>query len=163
VGIGSLGLCVLEVAVRAGAQEVIAVSRSEPARETAREAGATAALPFERAAGLDADVVLETAGEAEAVRASLAAVRRGGQVVILGGHPGPTELDLLDVVVREVDVRGSVSHCRADFVAAAEAITAGELARAPRRVDLAPLESGPELLRNGDGAAKRVLVPELRP
>jgi len=162
VGMGSLGICVLEVAIRAGAQEVIAVSRSEAARDAALQDGASAAVPFDEAAALEADVVFETAGEAMAVGMSLAAARRGGQVVILGGHVRPTEVDLLDLVVRELDVRGSVSHCRADFVAAVEAITAGELARARRRVELAPLDAGPELLRTGGGAAKRILVPELR-
>jgi len=162
VGMGSLGLCVLEVAIRAGAKEVIAVSRSEAARTAAAQDGATAVVSYDQAAGVDADVVFETAGEATAVGVSVAATRRGGQLVILGGHVRPVELDLLDLVVREIDVRGSVSHCRADFVAAAEAITAGELARARRRVELAPLEAGPGFLRNGGGAAKRVLIPELR-
>jgi len=162
VGIGSLGLCMLEVSIQAGAEEVIGVSRSEVARAAALDAGATAAVAFEAADGLAADVVFETAGEATAVGVSMAAARRGGQVLILGGHPQPTPVDLLDLVVRELDVRGSVSHCQADFVAAAEAITAGDLARARRHVELAPLDAGPELLRIGGGAAKHVLVPGLR-
>ena len=58
-------------------------------------------------------------------------------------------------------LQGSVSHCYADFVAAAGAITSGELARVHRRVDLAPLESGPALLRAEGGTTKRILVPEL--
>ena len=159
VGIGSLGLCVVEAAVRAGAREVIAVSRSELTRGAAREAGATAAVPPTDAADVGADVVFETAGAAPAVAASFGAVRRGGQIVILGGHPRPTEIDLLDVVVREVAVRGSVSHCYADFVAAAEGITSGDLARAPRQVEFAPLESGPALLRTEGATTKRILVP----
>jgi (R,R)-butanediol dehydrogenase/meso-butanediol dehydrogenase/diacetyl reductase len=159
VGIGSLGRCVVEAAVRAGAGVVIAVSRSEATRAAAREAGATAAVPPEEAEAVDADVVFETAGAAPAVATSFAAVRRGGQIVILGGHPRPSEVDLLDVVVREVVVRGSVSHCFADFVAAAEGITAGDLARAPRRIEFAPLESGPTLLRTESATTKRILVP----
>jgi (R,R)-butanediol dehydrogenase/meso-butanediol dehydrogenase/diacetyl reductase len=159
VGIGSLGLCVVEAAVRAGAGEVIAVSRSEAMRAVACLAGATTAVALEDAGHVDAAVVFETAGAAPAVAASFAAVRRGGQIVILGGHPEPTEIDLLDVVVREVVVRGSVSHCFADFAAAAAGITAGDLARAPRRVEFAPLESGPELLRTESATSKRILVP----
>jgi (R,R)-butanediol dehydrogenase/meso-butanediol dehydrogenase/diacetyl reductase len=161
IGIGSLGLCVVEAAVRAGAEQVIAVTRSEAARNAAREAGATTSLPLEQAGDLDADVVFETAGAARAVAASFAAVRRGGRILVLGGHPRPTEIDLLDLTIREVVLQGSVSHCHADFVAAAHAITAGDLARVHRRVELAPLESGPELLRAGSATAKRVLVPGL--
>ena len=161
IGIGSLGLCVVEAAVRAGAEQVIGVSRSKAARNAAREGGATASVPLDQAGDLDADVVFETAGAAAAVAASFAAVRRGGQILVLGGHPRPTEIDLLDLTVREVVLHGSVSHCYADFVAAAEAITAGDLARVDRQVELAPLESGPALLRAEGGTTKRILVPGL--
>ena len=161
IGIGSLGLCLVEAAVLAGAGEVVAVSRSEVAREAALEGGAGAALPPEEAGDIDAEVVFETAGAAPAIAASFAAVRRGGRIVVLGGHPGPTEIDLLNLVIREVALQGSVSHCFADFVAAASAITAGELARAHRQVEFAPLESGPALLRAEAATTKRILVPGL--
>ena len=162
VGIGSLGLCVVEAAVLEGAGEVVALSRSDRARELAREAGAAATLPPDRAAEVDAEVVFETAGAAPAVAASFAAVRRGGRVVVLGGHPRTTGLDLLDLTVREVSLEGSVSHCFTDFRRAAEEIAAGSLARARRPVALAPLEDGPALLRDEDASVKRVLVPGLR-
>ena len=98
-----------------GAGEVVALSRSAQARELAREGGAAATLPPDRAAEVDADVVFETAGAAPAIAASFAAVRRGGRVVVLGGHPRTTGLDLLDLTVREVALEGSVSHCFTDF------------------------------------------------
>ncbi len=161
VGIGSLGLCVIEAAGLAGATAIIALSRSDAAREAALEAGATAALSLERAADVDAEVVLETAGAAPAVSASIAAVRRGGHVLVLGGHPRPTAVDLLDLTVREVALQGSVSHCFADFVAAAGAVSAGTAGRARRNVTLAPLEAGPALLAASDARGKRILVPGL--
>ena len=162
VGIGSLGICMVEVAVRAGAREVIAVSRHEASRLQAHQAGATSEVGPDAIAGLSADIAFETAGAASAVTTSLGAVRRGGRVVVLGGHPGTVGLDLLDLVVREVTLQGSVSHCRADFAEAAHAITAGELARTPRTVQLAPLDAGPALLLQDAGATKRILVPGIR-
>ena len=135
------------------------MSRSEVAREAAREGGATAAVPLEDAGDIDAEVVFETAGAAPAIAASFAAVRRGGRILVLGGHPEPIGVGLLDLVIREVALQGSVSHCFADFVAAAEAITAGDLARAHRQVEFAPLESGPALLRAEAATTKRILVP----
>jgi (R,R)-butanediol dehydrogenase / meso-butanediol dehydrogenase / diacetyl reductase len=159
VGIGSLGLCLVEAAMLAGAAEVVALSRSEAAREMARDVGASATLPLEDARDVDAEVVFETAGAAAAIATSFAAVRRGGRVFVLGGHPKPTEVDLLDLTIREVALQGSVSHCFADFAAAAQAITAGELARAHRQVEFAPLESGPALLRAEGASTKRILVP----
>jgi (R,R)-butanediol dehydrogenase / meso-butanediol dehydrogenase / diacetyl reductase len=162
VGIGSLGLCVVEAAVFAGAGEVIAVSRSESGRAAARDAGASAAVPPEDAGDIDAEVVLETAGASRAIVASFAAVRRGGRILVLGGHPQPTTVDLLDLTVREVALQGSVSHTFADFVAAAAAITAGDLALAPRQVEFASLESGPALLPIEATTTKRILVPGQR-
>jgi threonine dehydrogenase-like Zn-dependent dehydrogenase len=162
VGVGSLGLCVVEAAVLEGAGEVIAISRSERGREVAREAGAAATLPPDRAAEVGAELVFETAGATPAVTASLAAVRPGGRVVVLGGHPRTTGLDLLDLTVREVVLEGSVSHCFVDFQRAAEGITAGTLARAHRPIAVAPLEDGPALLRAEDASVKRILVPGLR-
>jgi (R,R)-butanediol dehydrogenase/meso-butanediol dehydrogenase/diacetyl reductase len=159
VGIGSLGLCMVEAAVLAGAAEVVAVSRSEVARATARDGGATAAVPPEQAGDIDAEVVFEAAGAAPAIASAFAAVRRGGRVLVLGGHPRPTAVDLLDLVVREVALEGSVSHRFADFVEAARAITAGDLARAHRQVEFAPLESGPEMLRAEATTTKRILEP----
>lgn len=159
IGIGSLGLCVVEAVVRAGADEVIAVSRSDLAREAAREVGATAAVPPDGAGDIDAEVVFETAGAAPAIAASFAAARRGGRILVLGGHPRRTEVDLLDLTVREVALQGSVSHCFADVLAAAQAITAGDLARARRQVEFAPLEAGPALLRAEAATTKRILVP----
>jgi (R,R)-butanediol dehydrogenase/meso-butanediol dehydrogenase/diacetyl reductase len=159
VGIGSLGLCVVEAAILAGAAEVIAVSRSEVARTAALDAGATAAVPLEDAPDVDAEVALETAGAAQAIVASFEAVRRGGRILVLGGHPRPVEIGLQDLTIREIALQGSVSHCFADFVAAANAITAGDLARARRRVQFAPLESAPALLRAEGSTTKRILVP----
>jgi len=159
VGVGSLGLCVIEALAVAGPAEIVAVSRAAAARVAAVEAGATVALTPDRAAGIDADIVFETAGAAAAIAGSFAAVRRGGRIVVLGGHPELHPIDLLDLVVREIVLQGSVSHCLADFSAAARAITTGELGRTTRPVELAPLEAGPTLLREPASAAKRILVP----
>ena len=161
VGIGSLGLCVVEAAVQAGAGAVVAISRSAQARTLAREAGAADALRPALAADVDAEIVFETAGAGPAVATSVAAVRRGGRILILGGHPEPIQLDLLDLTVREIALQGSMSHCFADFVRAAEAITAGDVARARRAVTLAPLEEGPALLQVEESATKRILMPSL--
>jgi threonine dehydrogenase-like Zn-dependent dehydrogenase len=161
VGIGSLGLCVVEAAVRAGAREVVAVSRSAAALDAAARAGATDGVPLDRVAGLGVEIAFETGGAEPTVAGSCAAVRRGGTVVVLGGHIAPTPVDLLDVTVREITLEGSVSHCFADFAAAAAAIRDRELAVVERAVELAPLEAGPALLRSEASAVKRILVPGL--
>jgi (R,R)-butanediol dehydrogenase/meso-butanediol dehydrogenase/diacetyl reductase len=162
VGVGSLGICLVEAALLRGADEVVALSRSAASRDMAHVAGAVATGRLEDAATLDVDVVFETGGSPATIAASQRAVRAGGRIVVLGAHPGSTRMELLDLTVREVVVAGSVSHCfDADFVAAAAGITSGELARTTRRVELAPMERGPELLRTPGSAVKRILVPGL--
>jgi (R,R)-butanediol dehydrogenase/meso-butanediol dehydrogenase/diacetyl reductase len=162
VGIGSLGMCVIEAALLRGAKEVLALSRSDGSRELAVVAGASQAGALDDAAALEADVVFETGGSASTLEAAQHAVRAGGRVVVLGAHPGTTGLPLLDLTVREIILQGSVSHCFVeDFVAAADHITAGELARTARHVELAPLDRGPELLRTTGPSAKGILMPDL--
>jgi len=160
VGIGSLGLCVVEAAARAGAAELVAIDRAPAALDTARGAGATASVAPSTATAVDAELVFEAAGTDAAVGVSVAAARRGGTVVVLGGHVRPTAVDLLDVTVREIVLRGPVSHGFADFAAAARGITDGELAAVKRPVELAPLADGPALLRTEAAGSKRILVPE---
>lgn len=162
VGIGSLGLCMVEVALEMGVGEVVGLSRSEQGREWAVAAGASDAVPLQAASGVDADIVFEAAGGKEAVLAATLAARRGGRIVILGAHTESTPMDLHDLVVRELVVQGSVSHClERDFVAAARLIAEGRLARMARPVVLAPLRDGPALLREPSPRAKGILLPAM--
>jgi (R,R)-butanediol dehydrogenase/meso-butanediol dehydrogenase/diacetyl reductase len=160
VGIGSLGLCVVEAAARGGPAELVALDPSTAALDAALRAGATATGTPDEAAAADADIVFEAAGTDPAVPVSIAAARRGGTVVVLGGHVRPTTVNLLDVTVREITLMGSVSHTFADFAAAARLISAGKLAMVEREVEVAPLAAGPALLRTEASGAKRILVPE---
>lgn len=162
VGVGSLGLCVVESALLRGAAEIVALSRSTGSRDLAIAAGASAAVDLAGADSVDADVVFETGGAAATVGAAMRAVRAGGRVVVLGAHPGVTGVDLLDLTVREVILLGSVSHCfERDFAAAAAWVTAGDLARIDRPAACAPLERGPELLRPTGPSPKGILMPSL--
>ena len=162
VGVGSLGLCVVEAAVLEGAGEVIALSRSDRARELAREAGAAATLSPDRAERW----TRRSCSRPRARRRR--SPRRSPRFAAAAGSscsaatPRTTGIDLLDLTVREVALEGSVSHCFTDFRRAAEEITAGTLARARRPIVMAPLEDGPALLRAEDTAVKRVLMPGLR-
>ncbi len=160
VGIGSVGLCLVEALVRAGAQ-VVALSRSEESRGIALAAGASLALPLERADAVAAEVVFEAAGAAGTIETCFRAVGAGGEIVVVGAHPWSTDVALLDLTVRELVVRGSVSHCfTEDFVAAADLITSGALARVRRPVLFAPLTEGPARLLAHDRLAKSILVPQ---
>jgi (R,R)-butanediol dehydrogenase/meso-butanediol dehydrogenase/diacetyl reductase len=161
VGVGSLGRCAIEVALLSGAREVVAVSRSESGRGAALEIGAARALTLDEAVGLDADVVLEAAGDDAGIASAIVAARSGGHVVVIGAHGKRTAVDLYDLTVRELGLIGSVSHCyQRDFVAAAQLIGEGRLARTPRPMTFVTLNEAPMVLLEGSPTTKAVVVPD---
>jgi 2-desacetyl-2-hydroxyethyl bacteriochlorophyllide A dehydrogenase len=119
VGAGSLGLLALQVLRAAGAR-VLVVSRSARRFELARALGAEATHavsggPLD-AVGRDfsgregVDLVVETAGTADAVNHALALVRPGGRVVLTGLPHEPTTLSFFPVVRHEITILGSMIY-----------------------------------------------------
>src|SRR5262249_59006065 len=94
VGGGAVGLGAVQGARVAGAAKIIAVDIDEAKLALAQRMGATrgvhanredvAAAAKQETAGRGADAVIEAAGNAAAFRASVEAVRPGGEVVWLG-------------------------------------------------------------------------------
>lgn len=119
VGAGTLGLLALQV-LAAAETRVLVVSRSPRRLDFARELGAltTHALadgPAEPVArsfsGREGvDLVIETAGTAEAVNHALALVRPGGRVVLTGLPHEPTTLSFFPVVRHEITILGSMIY-----------------------------------------------------
>src|SRR5438128_11586496 len=119
VGGGTLGLLALQVLRAAGAR-VLVVSRSARRFALARELGAAethavadgpldaAARQFSGREGVD--LVVETAGTAEAVNHAVALVRPGGRVVLTGLPHEPTTLSFFPVVRHEISIVGSMIY-----------------------------------------------------
>jgi threonine dehydrogenase-like Zn-dependent dehydrogenase len=133
VGGGTLGLLALQVLRGRGAR-VLVVSRSTRRFGLARDLGAdrTQAVgdgPLEAAArefsGREGvDVVIETAGSADAVTHALALVRPGGRVVLTGLPHEPTSVTFFSVVRREVTIAGSMIY-QDEFPEAMRLVAAG--------------------------------------
>ena len=119
VGAGTLGLLALQV-LRAAETRVLVVSRSPRRFELARELGAAetnavgdgpldaTARRFSGREGVD--LVVETAGTAEAVNHALALVRPGGRVVLTGLPHESTTLSFFPIVRHEVTIVGSMIY-----------------------------------------------------
>jgi S-(hydroxymethyl)glutathione dehydrogenase/alcohol dehydrogenase len=94
IGCGAVGLSAVQGARLAGAEEIIAVDLDAGKLALAGRVGATmlvdarredpAAVARAKTAGRGADVVFEAAGSPQSFRASVEAVRPGGEVVWLG-------------------------------------------------------------------------------
>src|SRR5574341_635093 len=119
LGAGTLGLLALQV-LRARGARVLVVSRTHRRLDVARQLGAEAVQalsdgPLDAAAcrfsGREGvDLVVETAGAAEAVTQAIELVRPGGRVVLTGLPHEPTPVRFFGVVRREVTILGSMIY-----------------------------------------------------
>lgn len=139
LGGGTLGLLALQV-LRGRGVRVLVVSRSDRRFALARELGAAAthtldqgpvdgaARAFSGREGVD--VVIETAGTAEAVTHALGLVRPGGRVVLTGLPHEPTPVAFFSVVRREVTLAGSMIY-QDEFPEAMRLVAAGTVRTRP--------------------------------
>ena len=164
IGVGGIGLFVLAALIAGGAR-VSALDVGPGQLRTAAALGAAEALDArgpdleERLAG--ADVVLEASGASAAPALAARLVRPGGRLLLIGLQAAPRELDLADLVLREVDVFTSVAHvCAVDLPEALRLLQDGALAGAAvdRVIPLdALVDEGLEPLAAG-GVTGKVLV-----
>jgi (R,R)-butanediol dehydrogenase/meso-butanediol dehydrogenase/diacetyl reductase len=163
LGAGTIGLAVLQVAKQLGAAEVV-VADPTPHRRTV--AAALGSGVVASASELEAayDVVVDCTGRTEAVGAGLAALRRGGTLVVVGIPPATAELDVRRIVLEELTVTGSIGHVwDEDFATAVDlvctgVVDAGALITHRLPLDRAVDEGFALLADRGDQAALKILV-----
>lgn len=139
VGAGTLGLLALQV-LRARGATVMVTSRSRRRFALAGQLGADAthatidgplADAARRFSGREGvDLVVETAGTADAVTHALELVRPGGRVVLTGLPHEPTSVSFFSVVRREVTLTGSMIY-QDEFPEALRLIDSGAVRTAP--------------------------------
>jgi 2-desacetyl-2-hydroxyethyl bacteriochlorophyllide A dehydrogenase len=133
IGAGTLGLLAVQV-LRARGLHVLVVGRTERRLDIATALGAertatteggghgAAARAFSGREGVD--LVIETAGTAEAVGQAVDLVRPGGRVVLTGLPHEPTTLAFFGVVRREVSLIGSMIY-QGEFPEAVQLLASG--------------------------------------
>jgi 2-desacetyl-2-hydroxyethyl bacteriochlorophyllide A dehydrogenase len=139
VGAGTLGLLALQV-LRARGARVMVTSRSRRRFALATELGADAthatlegplADAARRFSGREGvDLVVETAGTAEAVTHALELVRPGGRVVLTGLPHEPTSVSFFSVVRREITLTGSMIY-QDEFPEALRLVESGAVQTTP--------------------------------
>lgn len=153
VGCGVIGLLVIAAARQAGAGRVIAVDLSPSRLARATAMGATDVVPAGTddladqlralTGGRGPDVAFEAVGIGSTVALAIAAVRKGGTVVLVGNVVPAVELPLQWTVSRQLTLLGSAASC-GEYPRALELI-------AGRAIDVAALVS--EVAPLADGAA----------
>lgn len=101
---GPISLMHLQLALRSGASQVIAIGHSPARLDIAKKLGATHLVNAKEADtimavrelthGYGADVVIECAGTKQTWETSVDVVRRGGRVLWFGGLPGGTKVEI---------------------------------------------------------------------
>jgi threonine dehydrogenase-like Zn-dependent dehydrogenase len=160
VGGGPIGLLTVYTAARAGASAT-AVEPLPRRRALAGRLGAVEVLAdVAAAAGRGVDAAIDAVGIEETWRGSIAAVRTGGSVAIVGLGQADGAMPVADLVRRGVAVRGHYAYTRDDFRAALEL-----LARDPPPLDwvsVLPLADGAacfrRLVEEPDAVAKVLLA-----
>jgi 2-desacetyl-2-hydroxyethyl bacteriochlorophyllide A dehydrogenase len=170
-GAGTQGLLALQLARVAGAQAVFSVDVHDDRLAVAERMGARAvnakredpvASILGETGGRGCDVVVDAAGYSPARQQGLKVAARGGVLALVGLSDPATEMDVVDIINRELEIHGIYGYAPADYRRALEVVAAG-------RVDVTswvrefPLEDGPRILEQlttapGD-LVKASLVP----
>lgn len=135
-GLGGLGLSAVQIAVLAGAR-AIAIARTPARRKLALELGALAAIDPEAgdlvdavrqaSGGLGVDCFLDLVGIEGSIEKGVRSCRKGGRVVIVGYTVPTFQVTTMHMVYNEVQILGSRSNMRADFLEIAQLMAEGRL------------------------------------
>lgn len=168
IGAGPIGLLAMLTARLKGAGTTIVTDLSPHRLAMAERLGADLAInPKEadavalvrgRTGGAGAHATIEAVGVGPTVEQSLALVRTGGHVTWIGNSQPRVELNMQEVVTRELTIRGTYGFAE-EFPRAIETLRAGRIDVAPLIERVAPLEEGPDLVHDlAEGSLDAVKV-----
>jgi len=165
VGAGAVGLMAVQAAAAFGADGVAVVEPLPERRALATRLGAGRAVPPGEAGTLEADVAVECAGTASAIRTALQALRSGGRAVLLSIVTQSALIAPMDLIRGEKSLIGSLSHVwDQDFREALQLLGRGAVQAAPLITDRIPLSAavtcGLALLRDEPERHLKILVGE---
>ncbi|GAA0472886.1 alcohol dehydrogenase [Paractinoplanes deccanensis] len=161
-GSGTMGLMMLELAKRAGAESVSVVDLNPARLETAKRLGCSAAVASadEIEAPRGFDVVIDCTGVEAAIRDGLGRVGRGGTFLQFGvaGYGARVAIEPYEIYRREITITGSMAVLHS-FDRAGEMLAAGVLDPSIFVSDRFPLDSYASALdRFRAGVGRKILI-----
>jgi L-iditol 2-dehydrogenase len=152
IGAGMIGLLTLQAAKAAGASQVLIADIDRSRLERAEQLGADATLLLSgtelveeilrRTGGRGVDLVLEAVGRDETIVASIASVRKGGTVTLIGNISPQVKIPLQVVVSRQIRLQGSCASS-GEYPEAMELLANGKIKVKSLITAVAPLSDGP--------------------
>ncbi|MFD3729891.1 zinc-binding dehydrogenase [Streptomyces sp. NPDC058632] len=162
VGTGTLGMFAVQFLRANSPAELLVVGTRGDREELSRRYGATAFRTKDQPLPDGFDVVIETAGSADAARTAAALLRRGGRLVLTGiPAPGADGLDPTDLVVRQLEVHtvfGAPPDAWAHTVRVFAAGLLDPLPLVTHELPLAGFSEAIELVGSGDPKVGKVLL-----
>ncbi len=163
VGDGTVGLLAAHLA-RIWSPSQVTVAGERPAQAALALAMGADAFVVTPVEPRSFDVTIEAAGSTAAVAAAIAAVKRGGQVLLYGisGHNKTVAVATDDLVNHDLSIRGSFSYTAAAWAETTRLLNTGRFAPLPlitHRFRLADYALALDALRSpGGGARGKVLL-----
>ncbi len=173
IGCGPIGLFTLQVAAAWGIPTVVVTDVVDSRLSLARDLGATHAVNvgksslesflaerFARAGAMD--LVMECVGSEETLNQAIGAVKKGGQIVIVGVPAVDPQIRLSWIQDRELELKGTLMYMRSDFEDAMALIAGGKIRAEPLVSKRWPLsriaDAMCDLLANRDATIKTLIT-----
>jgi L-iditol 2-dehydrogenase len=154
-GAGTIGLLTMMAARLAGAGTIIVTDLSPHRLEMAEELGADRVVNIkthdpvqailDATGGVGVDCAIEAVGITAAVQQAHKVTRNGGHVTWIGNSERMIEVDMQEVVARELTIAGTYGFQK-EFPLALAAIAGGRINVQPMIERVAPLAEGPQLI-----------------
>jgi len=172
VGVGTIGLLIIQALKVAGCGDIIAVDLDPGRLELARQLGADEGLNpdeldvvarvLERTAGHGADLSFEVVGITSSLNLAIRCLKKGGSITLVGNLSPATEFPLQTVVTRELTVYGSCAS-RGEYPACLDLMTRDAINVDALISAVAPMSDGAswfKRLYDGEpGLLKVILTP----
>lgn len=157
IGAGTIGLLTLACLKMKGAAQVIVSDMKDSHLTLAKQMGATHTLNPKQddipakvmalTGGVGVDVAFEAVGATPTVQAAMSSLRRGGTAVWIGNNQRFIEVNMQEIVTRELTVTGTNAFGLHTFKAAAQFIANGDIEVMPIISKTAPMAEGAEMFK----------------
>ena len=139
LGLGSIGLQIVQVLRARGITQIVGVNRSKLRRDVATRLGVVTVAGgpgvVERIgqalAGREADVVFEASGVSDLVQTTLEVAAPGGVVVLVGVYGSDAVISPVLVLLKELTLRGSSTYMPSQFAEAVDLLASGRVEADP--------------------------------
>lgn len=171
VGVGTIGVFILQALKVYGMKDVFAIDLSERNRERAKRIGATDAFEpsddalkqavLEVTAGRGADIVFEAVGIEATVNLGIDLLRKGGTAMLVGNLTPDVSFPVQKVVTQQIRVQGSCAIC-GEYPEALRLLAEGKIDVDEHIAEIAPLSEGAawfDKLQKNEVPGKVILQP----